>query len=352
MLTKLRLILYPIAIVYVAVVWVRNLFFEMGWFPSKEFDLPVISVGNITVGGTGKTPHTEYLVRLLQNNYALAMISRGYLRQTKGVQVASIDSSSLQVGDEPLQLKKKFPELHVVVAEKRVAGIETALTLYPSPKVVLLDDAFQHRHVKPGMSIVLIDYNRPVWNDHLLPAGNLREALSGLSRAHIVILTKCPENLSNKAAEKIKGRLNLNQSQSLYFTCFSYGIPYPLYSQQPVSDHKVVYGEVVAFTAIANAVPFHNYLKGKAANLSIIDLPDHHRFNTSDIENLLKLFRQLPQADKWIAVTEKDAVKLREIKQLPPEIVSNVHVIPIEPLFLFSQKNQFDKQIIEYVGKS
>jgi tetraacyldisaccharide 4'-kinase len=352
MLTKLRLLLYPIAIVYGAVVWLRNFFFDVGWFPSKEFKIPVVSVGNITVGGTGKTPHTEYLVRLLQNNYALAMISRGYLRQTKGVQVASVSSSSLDIGDEPLQLKKKFPELHVVVAEKRVAGIETALSLRPSPNVVLLDDAFQHRHAKPGLSIVLIDYNRPVWSDHLLPAGNLREALSGLSRAHIVIVTKCPENLSNEDAETIKGRLHLKQNQSLYFTCFNYGMPYPLYSQQPASHHKATYGNIVAFTAIANAVPFHNYLKGNGANLSIIDLPDHHRFNATDIENLLKHFRQLPPTDKWIAVTEKDAVKLSEIKQLPPEIVSNVHVIPIEPLFLFSQKTQFDKQIIEYVGKS
>lgn len=352
MLSFLRLLLYPFAMLYAAVVWLRNKFFDWGWTPSQSFGFPVISIGNITVGGTGKTPHTEYLVRLLGHKMQLAMVSRGYLRKTEGVVVASAQSTSLDVGDEPLQLKNKFPDLHVVVAEKRVDGISACIVLSPKPSVVLLDDAHQHRYVKPGLSIVLVDYGRPIWRDHLLPAGNLREGRAGMRRADIVIVTKCLPLLALDEAMSITKKLKLSPSQTLYFTTFSYGQPFPLVSNNGTIPLQWEGCDVVAFTALANAKPFHGFLRAQKVRLSIMDLPDHHRFTLEDIQRLSALFIKLPSPNKWIAVTEKDAVKLREMKQISDEIVSRIVVVPIEPLFLFSKQDEFNTQIIDYVGKS
>lgn len=351
MALRLRLVLLPLAALYGLVVWLRNWSFRIGWLKSSRFEVPVISIGNITVGGTGKTPHTEYLAKLLGQYHQAGMVSRGYLRRTKGVVVASEDSTSETIGDEPLQIKQKFPLMHVVVAEKRAEGIKRCLLLQPKPDVVLLDDAHQHRYVQPGLSIVLVDYHRPVWNDFLLPAGNLREGMCGLARAQVVVVTKCPEGLGREEAGAIEKKLKLKSSQQLYFSTFAYGNAYPLLKTGQMSFRANGNCTILAFTAIANAKPFHLHLKTLAKNVVSIELSDHHRFADDDLQQLVKKFNDIESTNKWIAVTEKDAVKLHEMKHLPIEIVSYIGVVPIEPKLLFSQEKTFNTQILEYVGK-
>ncbi|MFT3737316.1 MAG: tetraacyldisaccharide 4'-kinase [Breznakibacter sp.] len=352
MVSRFRLLLFPLSLIYGLVVWLRNQCFNNGWLKTKRFDVPIISIGNITVGGTGKTPHTEYLVRLLGLTYRVGIVSRGYLRETKGVVIANGNSTSETIGDEPMQMKLKFPDIDIVVAEKRAEGIEKCLSLPSKPQMVLLDDAHQHRYVTPGLSIVLVDYYRPVWSDFYLPAGNLREGLSGLKRAQIVVITKCPANMQGEEAESIAKKLKLSSSQRLFFTTLAYGVPYPLDKTRQKSFLVNDGCAILAFTAIANVLPFHAYLANMAQQVVTITLPDHHRFTETDIKVLNQKFNAIGNHDKWIAVTEKDAVKLNEINYLPREVISHIGIVPVEPRFLFNQENSFNSQILKYAGKS
>lgn len=351
MLKTLRWLLLPFSIVYDIVTRLRNFGFDTGLKKSTSFQLPVICIGNITVGGTGKTPHTEHLANLLLPNHKTAIISRGYKRLTKGVVVANSQSKASDVGDEPFQMHQKFKDLTIVAAEKRVDGIAECLKQSPAPDVILLDDAYQHRHVEPGLTILLIDYNRPIWKDYLLPAGNLREAASAKRRADIVVITKCPPTLTDFQQKKILRKLNRFDEKRIFFSGFNYGNPYSL------SDSKQDYtinrdSTVLLVSGIANPKPLYNYISRLTPNVTQVIFSDHHNFDDKDIQLIIRKFNALPESNKIIITTEKDAVRLKELNLLPNEIVKETYVIPIEVQFFFDQTTEFNEQILEYVREN
>ena len=226
---KLRKWLYPVSLLYGTGVWLRNKLFDWNILKERSFPLPVISVGNITVGGTGKTPHTEYLIRLLSKEYQVSVLSRGYKRKSKGFILSTTHSTVSEIGDEPYQMKQKYPHVHVAVDANRCNGIEQLCShnITPETDVILLDDAFQHRYVKPGMNILLVNYHRLICNDMLLPAGKLRENPNGKHRAKIVIVTKCPKNITPIDLRVLTKQMELFPYQYLFFTTFEYGKLYP-----------------------------------------------------------------------------------------------------------------------------
>ena len=231
-LIKINKWLYPVSWIYGTGVWLRNKLFDWGIYKERKFDIPVISVGNITVGGTGKTPHTEYLIRLLQKDYKVAVLSRGYKRKSKGFVLARPDTSVQMIGDEPFQMKQKFPDIHMAVDRDRCHGIEQLCNSHiaPGTEVIILDDAFQHRYVKPGINILLVDYHRLICEDTLLPAGRMREPENGKSRAHIVIVTKCPKDITPMDLRVLSKQMELYPYQQLYFTTLTYGKLHPLFT--------------------------------------------------------------------------------------------------------------------------
>ena len=346
-LSYMRKLLFPFSLIYLIVVWFRNRAFDWGWKPSRQYDFPVISIGNITVGGTGKTPHAEYLIRLLQPLLPVTLISRGYRRKTKGVVIASKLSTSDDIGDEPKQILDKYPAIGVIVAEKRVEGIAVATTVNAHSQVIVLDDAYQHRHVKPGFSILLMDYNRPFWRDLLLPAGNLREPVSGKRRANVIIVSKCPVDLSPLEAEAIEKRIKPSATQHVFFTTFKYAPPVAFDGtarEFPSASNAMV------LTGIASPEPFYQHLESIGMQVSPMAFPDHHHFSTEDIDRIEQRFLQLPGSNPSIITTEKDAIRLRDIMNLPTLMTQNLWVIPIEVVFLFNQQETFNHQIREYVS--
>jgi tetraacyldisaccharide 4'-kinase len=342
----LRLLLFPFSLIYGLIVSIRNWCYDTGLFKSRQFDLPIISVGNLEVGGAGKSPMAEYLIRLFKKDHQLATLSRGYGRETKGYQLATVTATATQVGDEPAQFKHKFLDITVAVCEKRVDGIEQ---LKQNHDLIILDDAYQHRAVKPGLSILLFDYNN-LDNPHLvLPAGNYREPFSGRWRADIIIISKCPEELSTAAQDKIAANMQLLPYQQLFFTSITYMSLQDMNSNQ--ADTAIDADTTVfLLTGIANADPLVNYIKKQTLHVIHHNYPDHHRFSLKNITKLADEFAACTSQKKVIITTEKDAQRLGEqellslVKKLP------VLVIPIGVNFLNNQQ-QFDQFVIEYVRK-
>ncbi len=339
----MRWLLLPISLIYGLAISIRNKLFDWGWKKSNEFNLPVIGVGNITVGGTGKTPHIEYLIKILISEYSLACISRGYKRITRGFKEVSTLSKAIDVGDEPLQIKQKFPKANVIVDEKRVHAIETMLTGKNEPQVVLLDDAYQHRYVDPGLNILLIDYNKPITKDFLLPVGRLREPARNRNRADIVIITKCPEELNPLDFRIMSKELNLFPYQGLYFTTFEYKALKPVFSDEhrllQIDDLKGVV--VILVTGIANPNPIYKKLEKANAVLKKMPFPDHHDFSHGDINKITSTFMAINEKNKIIICTEKDAVRFKsgsytdELSKLP------VYSLPVEVKFLNNEEEKF-----------
>ena len=348
MLKFLRWLLYPFSVIYDLITRMRNYLFDHGILKSVSFDKPVICIGNITVGGTGKTPHTEYIAKLLLPDFKVFMISRGYKRSSAGVVIANSNSNAGDIGDEPFQMKSKFQDLSVIVAEKRVEGINESLKLSPPPDIILLDDAFQHRHVNPGLNILLVDYTRPVWKDLTFPAGNMRESWSSYKRADIIIITKCPSTFTDFQRDRILKKFKHFSSENIYFSGFKYGNPYSLVQQnEKISiDHEM---SVLLVTGIANPKPLVNYLLQLTPHLTKLEFPDHHQFSNKDVLNISNKFSQLNGDNKILITTEKDAVRLREVNLLSNSIVEKTYIIPVEVQFFFSQETKFNNQIFEYV---
>ncbi|CDB11357.1 tetraacyldisaccharide 4'-kinase [Bacteroides sp. CAG:633] len=347
--------LLPLSWLYRMGTDIRNKFFDWGWLQSKSFNLPVICIGNLSVGGTGKTPHTEYLIKLLQNEgLHPATLSRGYKRRIKGYLLASPKSTAQQIGDEPCQMKQKFPDIQVAVDENRCHGIEQLLKLQSPPvDVILLDDAFQHRHVKAGLNILLTDYHRLFCDDTLLPAGRLRESAKGKSRAQIVIVTKCPEDIKPIDFNIITKRLHLYPYQQLYFSTFRYGMPVPLFPQVARSRQTLSWltgdEQVLLVTGIASPAPLLNEVKAYTQHVHLMAFADHHNFSSKDIQQILDKFRQLEEWKRLIITTEKDAVRLKQHPDLPEEIKPYIYVVPIEIEILQNQQHNFNQNIIDYV---
>ncbi|MBB6131691.1 tetraacyldisaccharide 4'-kinase [Mucilaginibacter lappiensis] len=346
-MTYLRWLLFPFSLLYGLVVVIRNWCFTAGILKSREFDLPVIAVGNLDVGGAGKSPMTEYLIRLLKGNYKLATLSRGYGRKTKGFLVAGVHAQASDIGDEPAQFKNKFPHVTISVAEKRVEGIEQLQT---SHDLIILDDAYQHRAVKPGFSILLFDYNRIREPRLLLPAGNLREPFAGRKRADIIVISKCPTVLELGDQSELQKRVNPFPNQAVFFTSISY---LPLQNMDGQTTNTMIDDSTTLFllTGIANAHPLLEHLKKQTPHIIHHKYPDHHQFSLKNISKLADDFLACNAQKKLIITTEKDAQRLgeQELQQVVKKL--NILVLPIGIEFLNNQQKQFDKLVTDYVRK-
>ncbi|WP_353620707.1 tetraacyldisaccharide 4'-kinase [Gabonibacter chumensis] len=342
------LVLWPLSILYGIGVNIRNRLFNLGLLESKEFDVPIICIGNITIGGTGKTPHTESIINVLQKDHRVACLSRGYKRKTSGYILATENSTADEIGDEPKQIKNKFPDITVAVDADRVRGVKKLQQLPNPPDIIILDDGFQHRYVKADINILLIDYNRPIYKDHLLPLGRLREHHSALERANYVIITKCPSNITPIEKRIIYKNLKLKAYQELLFTTMQYGDITPLDGKSKcLKNNNSV---VLCVTGIAQPGPYQEHLKTLFGQVSFLTFPDHHRFTNNDIQKIIQEFNKIDQPDKYIFTTEKDATRLISY-EFPDEIRERMFYIPIEPEFLTS-KDQLIKNIHNYAKQN
>ena len=359
---KIHKWLYPVSWIYGAVVTVRNKLFDWGFLRSKSFGVPVICIGNLSVGGTGKTPHTEYLIKLLRDNYHVAVLSRGYKRHSLGYVLATPQSTARSIGDEPYQMHTKFPSVTLAVDENRCHGIEQLLSIKePSIEVVLLDDAFQHRYVKPGLSILLTDYHRLFCDDTLLPAGRLRESVNGKNRAQIVIVTKCPQDIKPIDYNIITKRLNLYPYQQLYFSSFRYGNLQPVFpsanseidstvNELPLS--ALTNTDILLVTGIASPAPILEELKMYTDQIDSLSFDDHHHFSHRDIQQIKERFGKLKGEHKLIVTTEKDATRLIHHPVLSEELKPFIYALPIEIEILQNQQDKFNQHIIGYVREN
>ncbi|MCH3884650.1 tetraacyldisaccharide 4'-kinase [Tenacibaculum aquimarinum] len=334
----LRFLLFPIAVIYDLITSIRNFLFDKGFFKATSFNVPVI-VGNLSVGGTGKTPQIEYLIRLLKNENKIAVLSRGYKRKSKGFLKLNETHTAEDVGDEPLQYFKKFTNIRVAVDADRTNGIIQLLKGENSPEIVLLDDAYQHRKVKASLYILLTKYNDLFTDDFLLPTGNLRESRRGASRASIIIVTKCPTDLSVQEQQKIRGKINLEAHQQLFFSSISYDEN--ISGSENISVNDLNKHEVVLVTGIANPKPLTSYLTTKGINYTHLNFPDHHAFSVKDIANIQNTFKAISSDKKIILTTEKDYVRLEDK-------LKDVSYLGIKTNFLL-EDNLFDEAIKSYI---
>ncbi len=353
---KKRGYLWPFSFLYGLGVAIRNRFFDWGILPSEEFNIPIISVGNITVGGTGKTPHIEYLVRLLSPQYRVAVLSRGYKRKSKGFVLANENSTDVELGDEPYQIKRKFPDLTVAVDANRRRGIKKLMGLTPQIDVILLDDAYQHRYVKPGISILLTDFNRIIYKDSLLPVGRLREPAFERMRAGMVIVTKCPLDIKPIDFRIIQKHLDLFTYQSLYFSTYAYKELQPVFPDQ-VAFPKCLRQEkehdaILLVTGIASSHTIKQQVELSVRRVIELNFSDHHKFTPKDVQRIMHKLASLKQKDAFIVITEKDAARLLHMPDLPTELKSKLYYLPVEVEFLQNQQDNFNKKIEGYVRKN
>lgn len=344
-----RVLLYPLSLIYGSVVWGRNRLYDSGFYSSVEFSVPVICVGNLSVGGTGKTPHVEYLIRLFQYRYNTATMSRGYKRRTQGFLLAGPDTNALRIGDEPMQYFLKFPELMVSVAEERMTGIPKLLQQRPSTEVVLLDDAFQHRSVKAGMNILISDYARPFYDDKILPLGTLRESKDAYKRADVIIVSKCPDDMKVEEANEMRRQIQPLEHQHVYFTKLNYQQPYNLFT----NDKSDISGKnIIMVSGIAKPEVMLNYLREKAKDVHVLKYADHHYYVSKDLEEIKEAYENWQVSDKVIVTTEKDAARLHLHADKLREWNIPICVLPVEVSFLFNGGHDFDSFVNRYVEES
>ena len=352
---KINKALLPLSWLYGLGIGFRNMLFEMGILKSRSFDVPVISVGNITVGGTGKTPHVEYLIRLLKDNYKVAVLSRGYKRKSHGFLRADEHSTVRDIGDEPFQMKTKFPDITIAVDSKRTRGI-TQLTSGDQdsqPDVILLDDAFQHRYVKPGINIMLVDYHRLIIYDKLLPSGRLREPVKSKDRADIVIITKCPTDMKPMEYRVITKAMSLYPYQQLFFSTHEYEPLRPAFqnNQTNRSIQSLQNHHVLLLSGIASPEQMLIDLQERAGQITPLSFSDHHNFSKKDIMQINEVFAGLP-SPKVIITTEKDETRLLNTEGLSDEVKRSLYVLPVRIRFMLDQEETFNKNIISYVRKN
>lgn len=353
---KINKALLPLSWIYGIGTGFRNLLFDAGLLKSREFTIPIISVGNITIGGAGKTPHVEYLIRLLQDKVRVAVLSRGYKRKSRGYQVAGANTTADDIGDEPYQMWSKFgSNIHVIVDANRCEGIDNirAGEITKDTDVILLDDAFQHRYVKPGVNILLVDYHRLITYDKLLPAGRLRESKDGKRRADVVIVTKCPVDLRPMDFRVINKAMDLYPYQKLFFTTLKYspltGV-YPEALPFSMDDIKSEHN-IMVLTGIASPEHLLQDIAKYSQNIIPMSFSDHHRFTEKDIAKINNFFDTLPKP-RVIITTEKDAARLVNIDGLSDDVRKHIYALPIKIEFLLEQSEEFDGFILSYVQKN
>ena len=352
----IKILLYPLAWLYGIAVSIRNQMYDLHLLKSTEFDVPIISIGNITVGGTGKTPHVEYLVNLLKEKFGVATLSRGYKRKTTGFRIVETGSTAIEVGDEPLQIKNKFAKVTVAVCENRVVGAEKLLNLSNEiiPDVLLLDDAFQHRRITPGINILLIDYNRQIKDDTLLPVGRLRESATQMRRANIIIFTKCPNEITPITRRILMKDVGLMPYQELYFTALNYQKLEPVFGAKKLDSNFYEKEDfsLLIVTGIASPKLVHNYLKQFSKRTEVLAFPDHHNYTSEDILSITQKFESINSENKIIVTTEKDAMRLKDHDDLTDEFKAALYYLPVKVKFLDDEGKSFNKKIFNYVGEN
>lgn len=340
----LRKILFPFSLLYAAITELRNYFYDRGWFESVSFDIPVIAVGNLSVGGTGKTPMIEYLVRLLKDDFDLAILSRGYGRKTSGFLLGENGTNAEMIGDEPYQFFKKFDSVKVAVDGNRVRGISALLEADNPPEVVLLDDAFQHRPVRAGFYVLMTSFGKLYADDQVLPCGNLREPKSGARRADVILVSKCPDDLREDERESITDRLKVDNSQEVFFTGIRYADK-AINGRGKLTLEELRSYRVILVTGIANPSPLLEYLRGQGIGFEHLKFSDHHLLTRSEFTRIESALNQIPGKNRIVLTTEKDFVRNFESSELP------VYYLPIQTRFLVGE-DRFNQLIRNYVRKN
>lgn len=343
--------LLPLSWLYGIGVRFRNWMFDIGLLKSQSYDTPIISVGNITVGGSGKTPHVEYLASLLHGTHKVAVLSRGYRRKTRGYVLANESTTMPEIGDEPFQIHRKYNDIHVAVDKNRRHGIGRLVhdAATNDVEVILLDDAFQHRYVKPGVNILLVDYHRLIIYDRLLPAGRLREPKEGKSRADIVIITKCPADLKPMEFRVLKRAMNLFPFQALFFTTIKYNDLTAVFGndRRPVSSITPD-THILLLTGIASPQQMIVDLRTTSKHITPLTFSDHHRFTRADVQRINSAFEALP-SPKIIITTEKDSTRLLHTEALSDAVRQHTYALPMEIRFLLGGEKEFNRKITNYV---
>ena len=346
--TLFNILMIPFALVYGIGVSIHNALYAMGILKSLSFNLPVISVGNLSVGGTGKTPHVEYLIKKLSPYIHIAVLSRGYRRKTKGFITLTTHHNADQVGDEPLQYKQKFNNITVAVAERRAFAIPKMMSLQPDLQTIILDDAYQHRAIKPGLNILLTPFDSPFTNDYLMPLGRLREWKSAYTRADYIIVTKCPDFLSSHQRQLMLNEINPLNHQQVFFSKYNYLPPYYLFNKrQKISLTNDL--NVIVLCALASSDYLIKYLEKKVAYLEVIAYEDHHYYSDEDLKKLHQKWSTLDGSKNLILTTEKDATRLHLLRTLILNLKLPVFVLPIEVAFLDDDENRFLQNIQSYL---
>ncbi len=347
-LKSFRVLLLPFALLYGCVVYVRNWLFNKHYLKSVGFNIPIICVGNLSLGGTGKSPMVEYLLSIVSENYKIATLSRGYKRKTKGYALASSQTTALEIGDEPMQFHIKYPNVSVAVGERRIEAIPQLIQDVPNLEAIILDDAFQHREISAGLNILLTDFSNLYCDDIFFPTGDLRDERRSAKRANIIVITKCPTNLSLEERDAIIDKIYPEQHQSIFFTSIAYDTPYHIYN--PNKEWVLsLEDEVLLVCGIANPLPLKEYLHENTHTYYQISYSDHHIFSIEDLNEMKEKFDQITSNSKLILTTEKDAVRLvkytEELNEIP------LYVLPIKPHFLFDAEIAFNKLVVDYIAQ-
>ncbi len=344
-LKSFRILLLPFALLYWLGISIRNWLYKRNILKSASFGLPLICVGNLSVGGTGKSPMVEYLVLSLKDKFKVATLSRGYKRKTKGYALASESTTALEIGDEPMQFHQKFPDVPIAVGEQRIMAIPQLLHDKPQTQAIILDDAFQHRAIKAGLNILLTEYNNLFTRDFYLPTGDLRDLKSSYKRAEIIVVTKCKQDLSEAEKQKVIKEVNPFPDQLIFFTAIDYGQIYHISSNKLFTLEATT--EVLLVTGIANPRPLKKMLEEHSNSYHMLQYSDHHIFTIDDLNEIRQKFEKFESTNKIILTTEKDAVRLikftNEIAELP------LYVIPVRHQFLFEEGGSFDKTVTDFI---
>lgn len=344
----LKILLSPISLIYGLSISVRNLLYKVGLLKAFHFSVPVINVGNLTIGGAGKSPHIEFLMNWLSEYMLIATLSRGYKRKTKGFLWVNPNQTAIQFGDEPLQLKRKFPSALVAVAEDRALAIPKIISQFPGTKAILLDDAYQHLSVHPSFNILLTEYSNLYSKDFLLPSGRLREWRSAAKRADMVIVTKCPSDLTLDEAKGVESSLSLSKEQNILFSEYIYEQAYSLYNPAAKVDIRKE-DHIILVSAIAKTDYLLQHLHEKTDNLRSIEFEDHHLFTNYDVAQMKRVYEHLPPGRKYILTTEKDAMRLELHRDFLHESKIPVFILPAKVSFLFNQEGRFKEYLINHL---
>ena len=346
MLKSFRFVLFPLSVLYGGIISLRNWLYDKNILKSGSFNFPIICVGNLAVGGTGKTPMVEYLVRILKEKYQIATLSRGYKRKTTGFAIADENTTAIDIGDEPMQFHKKFPDVTVAVAEERLVAIPQLLHARPNLQVIILDDALQHREIKAGLTILLTEFTNLYTRDFILPAGDLRDVRRSRKRADIIMVTKCKSYLSDIEKNEIIEELKPLPHQQIFFSRLSYSSPYHIFT----GEQKFLNPEthILLLCGVANPKPIKEILSSYSSTYDMMAFDDHHIFDIDDLKEIKNQFEKIDSESKMILTTEKDAVRLSkfepELKTLP------IFVLPVEHKIMFGEEHLFEERVKRFIN--